>query len=105
MSNNSASSSDTATFKSASQLVQPDLPPPALPRMLSIVEVAQVFGRQPRTVRWWIASGRIAVVRIGRTPFVSEAELRRLTEPEHQNETVEIQRVISVQAKGSQSTE
>ena len=38
--------------------------------LLSIARVAERFGRSPRTVRWWIATGRLPVVRIGRTPFV-----------------------------------
>lgn len=48
--------------------------------MLSIARVAERFGRSPRTVRWWIATGRLPVVRIGRTPFVPVEALDRMVE-------------------------
>ncbi|HQU02982.1 MAG TPA: helix-turn-helix domain-containing protein [Acetobacteraceae bacterium] len=49
-------------------------------KMLSIARVAERFGRSPRTVRWWIATGRLPVVRIGRTPFVPVEALDRMVE-------------------------
>lgn len=48
--------------------------------MLSIARVAERFGRSPRTVRWWIATGRLPVVRIGRTPFVPVEALDRMVD-------------------------
>lgn len=48
--------------------------------MLTIARVAERFGRSPRTVRWWIATGRLPVVRIGRTPFVPVKALEQLIE-------------------------
>ena len=48
--------------------------------MLSIARVAERFGRSTRTVRWWIATGRLPVVRIGRTPFVPVEALDRMVE-------------------------
>lgn len=47
-------------------------------RVLSIRQVADLFGRSPRTVRGWIADGRLPVVRVGRTPFVPERVLDRM---------------------------
>jgi excisionase family DNA binding protein len=54
----------------------------ALPRLrlLSIAEVADIFGRSPRTVRLWLKQGRLPIVRIGRAPFVPETAIDRLTE-------------------------
>ena len=48
--------------------------PPA-PSVYSIAQVARLFGRQPRTIRAWIAVGRLPVLRIGRTPFIPVAAL------------------------------
>jgi excisionase family DNA binding protein len=47
-------------------------------RLLAVREVADLFGRSRRTVRGWIADGRLPVVRIGRTPFVPESALDRM---------------------------
>ncbi|MGC9271372.1 helix-turn-helix domain-containing protein [Acidiphilium sp.] len=47
-------------------------------RLLAVREVADLFGRSPRTVRGWIADGRLPVLRIGRTPFVPESALDRM---------------------------
>jgi excisionase family DNA binding protein len=49
------------------------------PRMfMSIAEVAALFGRAPRTVRWWLAEGRLPVVRVGRAKFIPRAAVERL---------------------------
>lgn len=50
----------------------------ALPQMLDVGEVAQLFSRSRRTIRWWIASGRLRAVRIGRSPFVPASEIDAL---------------------------
>lgn len=39
-------------------------------KLLPVPVVAPLVHRSPRTVRWWIATGRLPVVYIGRTPFV-----------------------------------
>jgi excisionase family DNA binding protein len=52
-----------------------------LPEVYSVAEVAELFGRQPRTVRGWIADGRLPCVRIGRAVFVPEPALRALFAP------------------------
>lgn len=44
-------------------------------RLLTLAEVAELFGRSRRTVRLWIAQRRLPVVHIGRAPFVPAAAL------------------------------
>lgn len=46
--------------------------------LLPIRQVAELFGRKPRTIRWWIVEGRLPVVRIGRTPFVPAEAIDRM---------------------------
>jgi len=46
--------------------------------MLSVAEVARLFGRKPRTVRGWIAAGKLPAVRIGRAAFIPLTVLERL---------------------------
>lgn len=58
--------------------------------MLSIARVAELFGRSPRTVRWWIATDRLPVVRIGRTPFVPVEALDRMVEAALDDDASEI---------------
>ncbi len=53
-------------------------PNPPDRQLLPLADVAALFGRSRRTVRWWIAEGRLPVVRVGRTPFVPSAALDRL---------------------------
>jgi len=47
-------------------------------QVLSIQEVAEIFGRSPRTIRDWIHSGKLRAIRVGRMPFVSLAEMEAL---------------------------
>ena len=55
------------------------LPPVrALPRMLSIAEVAEMFGRAPRTIRSWIARDLFQPVKIGHAVFIPETQLDAL---------------------------
>jgi hypothetical protein len=49
-----------------------------LPRAFGVREVAKIFGRSPRTVRWWVQTGRLNTFAIGRSKYVSEAEIQRL---------------------------
>ncbi len=51
---------------------------PERQRFYSLVEVAKAFGRSPRTIRWWVNTGRLKTFAIGRSKYVSEAELERL---------------------------
>jgi len=46
----------------------------ALPRFLTIGDIATCLNVDPRTVRRWIKSGALPVHRIGRLPRISEAD-------------------------------
>lgn len=48
------------------------------PRFFTYAEVACSFGRSPRTVRWWVKSGRLKAIKIGAARFIPEAEIERL---------------------------
>jgi excisionase family DNA binding protein len=52
--------------------------PHKLPALLSLGQVAEYFGCCTRTVRRWIAAGRLHPVRIGRAMFVRADEVARL---------------------------
>ena len=41
-----------------------------VPEVLTIAQVADMFGRKPRTVRSWIADGLLPHLKIGRSVFV-----------------------------------
>jgi hypothetical protein len=41
------------------------VPRPSLPRFYLYAEVAKMFGRTPRTVRWWVKAGRIKAIYMG----------------------------------------
>jgi excisionase family DNA binding protein len=45
-------------------------------RMVSPAEAAEMLGVAERTVRRWIAAGRLPVVRVGRTVRIEAAALR-----------------------------
>lgn len=45
---------------------------------MSIAEAAAMFDRAPRTVRWWLASGRLPHVKIGGAKFIPRAAIDRL---------------------------
>jgi len=51
---------------------------PAPFRFYSVAEVAKAFGRSSRTIRWWEQTGRLKTFAVGRSKYVSEAEIRRL---------------------------
>lgn len=54
---------------------------PTLPRMYSITEIAEMFGRAPRTIRSWIADGRLGAIKVGNAVFIPEAEIDALLSP------------------------
>ncbi len=54
----------------------------ALSRLLSISQTATYFGNSERTVRRWIASGRLPVARVGRSVFIPVDEVRRIIQME-----------------------
>ncbi len=52
-------------------------------------EVADHFKVTTRTIRNWIAAGRVRAVRVGRKWFFRESEIRRITDPKAQEGTKE----------------
>ncbi len=50
----------------------------ALPEMLSIAEVARIFGRSGRSISRWCAAGHLVPVRIRRAVFFRSDDLRQL---------------------------
>ncbi|MFC7477903.1 helix-turn-helix domain-containing protein [Dankookia sp. GCM10030260] len=54
-----------------------DLPQP-LPRLLSAAEVAVVFNRSERAIRAWTQRGYLRPVRVGRSLFFREDDVRAL---------------------------
>jgi excisionase family DNA binding protein len=48
------------------------------PHFYTYAAIAKMFGRTPRTVRWWVKSGRLRAVKIGCARFIPETELHRL---------------------------
>lgn len=49
-----------------------------LPRMLSIAEVADMFGRSARTIRSWIQKGLLQPVKVGNAVFVPQTQIDAL---------------------------
>lgn len=54
--------------------LQPSEPNP----FMSFAQVAALFNRSPRTVRWWVASGRLPHIKIGGAKFIPRAAIDRL---------------------------
>ncbi len=48
------------------------------PKVFTVAEVAEMFGRQPRTVRGWIADGLLPHLTIGRSVFVPGDALAKM---------------------------
>ena len=57
---------------------RPAPPDPLARRVYSLSEVAKIFGRTARTLRWWAATGRIRTIQIGQKRFVTDTEIQRL---------------------------
>jgi excisionase family DNA binding protein len=51
---------------------------PVLPRLLSVQEVAVLFGRNTRTIRGWAQDGRLKAVRVGRSVFFKYSDVKLL---------------------------
>ena len=47
-------------------------------RLLSVMEVSELLGLRPVTIRQWIAARRIASVHLGRRRLIPSSEVRRL---------------------------
>ncbi len=52
-----------------------------LPRMLSTAEVAEMFGRAPRTIRSWIERGLLQPVKVGNSVFIPQPQIETLLSP------------------------
>ena len=50
----------------------------ALPRTMSITQVANIFGRKSRTIRDWVKKGLLRPVRVGRSVFIPKAQVDAL---------------------------
>ena len=48
---------------------------PELPRMLSIADVADIFGRAPRTIRSWITRGIFEPIKVGNAVFIPQEQV------------------------------
>jgi excisionase family DNA binding protein len=67
---------DAPQMPSEADSLEPHLP--GLNPFLSFAQVAAMFGRSPRTVRWWVASGRLPHIKIGGAKFIPRAAIDRL---------------------------
>lgn len=79
-----------------------------LDRMMSSAQVAEIFGRAPRTVRSWIKRGLLRPVRVGRSVFIPRAQvdalLTGLPTAEHDLSTASDQTCCQRHANNSKST-
>ena len=41
-----------------------------LPRLLSVAQVGEIFGRAPRTIRDWIERGLLKPIKVGNSVFI-----------------------------------
>jgi hypothetical protein len=51
---------------------------PMAQRFFSLSHAGKIFGKSPRTMRWWADTGGVRTVKIGSTRFITEAEIQRL---------------------------
>jgi hypothetical protein len=51
---------------------------PTSQRFFTLSQACKIFGKTPRTMRWWADTGRIHTVKIGHARFITEAEIQRL---------------------------
>ncbi|WBO60408.1 MULTISPECIES: helix-turn-helix domain-containing protein [unclassified Acidocella] len=54
--------------------------PAAMPaaQYLTYAEAARIFGRSPRTIRYWVAQGHLRAIRIGHARLIPFSEIQRL---------------------------
>ena len=80
-----------------------------LPKMFSIGEIAEMFGRSPRTIRDWVTHGLLQPVRVGRSLLISKAQvdalLTGLPTAEYDQDTAEDQTCCQQHAGNSKSTD
>jgi hypothetical protein len=51
---------------------------PLAQSFFTLAQAGKIFGKTPRTMRWWADTGRIQSIKIGASRFVTEAEIQRL---------------------------
>ena len=51
---------------------------PLAQRFFTLSQAGKIFGKTARTMRWWADTGRVRTVSIGRSRFVTAAEIQRL---------------------------
>jgi excisionase family DNA binding protein len=56
----------------------PPFPPTHHARFYSYCQVAEIFGRSPRTIRHWVKTGLLKAIRVGAARLISEAEISRV---------------------------
>lgn len=54
---------------------------PLLPRLHAVSDVAEMFGRAPRTIRSWIARGLLAPIKVGNAVFIPQDQIDALLMP------------------------
>lgn len=55
--------------------------PEPMPRLHAVSEVAEMFGRAPRTIRSWIARGLLAPIKVGNAVFIPQDQIDALLMP------------------------
>ena len=51
---------------------------PLAQRFFTLSQAGKIFGKTPRTMRWWADTGRVRTVKIGVARFITETEIERL---------------------------
>lgn len=55
--------------------------PEPLPRLYAVSDLAEMFGRAPRTIRSWIARGLLAPIKVGNAVFIPQDQIDALLLP------------------------
>ncbi|OYV37140.1 MAG: hypothetical protein B7Z80_13675 [Rhodospirillales bacterium 20-64-7] len=65
-------------FKEVAEITSEAPVSPSEPRFYSYADVAKIFSRTPRTVRWWVKSGRLKAIKIGCARYIPDTEIYAL---------------------------
>ena len=52
-----------------------------MPRLHAVSDVAEMFGRAPRTIRNWIARGLLTPIKVGNAVFIPQDQIDALLMP------------------------
>ena len=77
-----------------------DLGPAPSSRFMPIAEAAALFGRSPRTIRWWLAERRLPFITIGKAKFIPRAAIGRLMDGSGEESGTEAETGSSGSLKG-----